>query len=185
MDAWLRIHEVEETTRASYEEYARVHLYPAFGDAPVGKVSARQLEEFYADLRRCVARCDGRPAIEHRSNGPHECRVVKHRRPPGPSAGRWLPAARLRRGWLSGRRMCAARVPAPLGRGDPAHPLRHPGRPLGRCALGVDHDEPDGRGPEAPEADTAARTAQRRASGPDHRRGMGPGRRLGARWFGS
>jgi hypothetical protein len=66
-DAWLRTHEVEETTRASYEEYARVHLYPAFGDVPVGKVSARQLEEFYADLRRCVARCDGRPAMTARA----------------------------------------------------------------------------------------------------------------------
>jgi len=29
MEAWLRTHEVEETTRASYEQYARVHLYPA------------------------------------------------------------------------------------------------------------------------------------------------------------
>jgi integrase len=36
MDEWLRTHEVEETTRASYVEYARVHLYPAFGDVPVG-----------------------------------------------------------------------------------------------------------------------------------------------------
>ena len=37
MEAWLRTHEVEETTRASYEQYARVHLYPAFGDVPIGK----------------------------------------------------------------------------------------------------------------------------------------------------
>jgi integrase len=89
MEAWLRTHEVEETTRASYEQYARVHLYPAFGDVPVGEVSTRLLEEFYADLRRCSARCDGRPAIEHCTDGPHECRVVKHRRPPGrpPAAG--------------------------------------------------------------------------------------------------
>ncbi|WP_308283120.1 tyrosine-type recombinase/integrase [Pseudonocardia nigra] len=89
MDAWLRTHDVEETTRASYEQYARVHLYPAFGDEPIGKVTARLLEEFYAELRRCSARCDGRPAIEHRTTEPHECRLVKHRRPPGrpPAAG--------------------------------------------------------------------------------------------------
>ncbi len=89
MEAWLRTHEVEETTRASYEMYARVHLYPAFGDEPVGKVSPRLLEEFYAELRRCSARCAGRQFVEHRVDGRHECRTVKHRRRPGrpPAAG--------------------------------------------------------------------------------------------------
>jgi hypothetical protein len=82
MEAWLRTHEVEETTRASYEMYARVHLYPAFGDEPIGKVSPQLLEEFYAELRRCRARCDGRPFVEHGVDGPHECRTVKHRRRP-------------------------------------------------------------------------------------------------------
>lgn len=92
MEAWLRTHEVEETTRASYEQYARVHLYPAFGDVPIGKVNARLLEEFYAELRRCRDRCDGRPRIEHRVDGPHECRTVKHRRGPGrPPAGGYPP----------------------------------------------------------------------------------------------
>ena len=46
MDKWLRTHDVEETTRASYAEYARVHLYPAFGDVPVGRLTAEVLEEF-------------------------------------------------------------------------------------------------------------------------------------------
>jgi integrase len=55
MEAWLRTHEVEETTRASYEQYARVHLYPAFGSVPIGEVTTQLLEEFYADLRRCAA----------------------------------------------------------------------------------------------------------------------------------
>ncbi len=89
MEAWLRVHELEETTRQSYESYARFYLYPAFGEEPVGKVTARLLEELYADLRRCRARCDGRPAIDHRTDEPHECRVVRHRRPRGrpPEAG--------------------------------------------------------------------------------------------------
>jgi integrase len=88
MDTWLRTHDVEETTRASYEQYARVHLYPAFGDEPVSRVTTQVLEEFYAELRRCSARCDGRPFVEHRTAEPHECRVVKHKRPPGrPPAG--------------------------------------------------------------------------------------------------
>lgn len=39
MDTWLRTHDVEETTHVGYEQYARVHLYPAFGDEPVSRVS--------------------------------------------------------------------------------------------------------------------------------------------------
>jgi integrase len=27
MEAWLRVHDVEESTRESYEQYARTHLY--------------------------------------------------------------------------------------------------------------------------------------------------------------
>ena len=83
MDKWLRTHDVEETTRASYEQYARVHLYPAFGDQPVGRVTTQLLEEFYAELRRCSARCAGRAVVKHRTSDPHECRVVQHKRPPG------------------------------------------------------------------------------------------------------
>jgi integrase len=83
MEAWLRVQELEETTRQSYEGYARLYLYPAFGDEPIGKVTARTLEEFYAELRRCRGRCDGRPAIDHRIDGPHECRTIRHRRPRG------------------------------------------------------------------------------------------------------
>ena len=31
MEAWLLVHEIEESTRESYETYARLYLYPAFG----------------------------------------------------------------------------------------------------------------------------------------------------------
>lgn len=88
-DAWLRVHEVEENTRQGYEIYARLYIKPALGQVPVGKVTAKMLEDFYAELRRCRARCDGRPMVDHRVEGPHECRVVRHRRPPGrpPAAG--------------------------------------------------------------------------------------------------
>jgi len=88
MEAWLRVHEIEDTTRESYESYARLYVYPAFGDEPVGRIGPRVLEEFYAELRRCRTRCDGRPMIDHRTDQPHECRSVRHRRPRGrPPAG--------------------------------------------------------------------------------------------------
>ncbi|MFD8492040.1 tyrosine-type recombinase/integrase [Amycolatopsis sp. NPDC059657] len=86
---WLRLLEIEDSTRETYEMYARRFLYPALGAVPLAKISARVLEEFYADLRRCRARCDGKPFVEHRVDGPHECRTVKHKRPPGrpPASG--------------------------------------------------------------------------------------------------
>ncbi|OZM72840.1 site-specific integrase [Amycolatopsis antarctica] len=88
IEEWLKVHELEETTRDGYEMYARRYINPALGDEPVSAISARLLEQLYAELRRCRARCDGRPAIDHRVDGPHECRVVKHKRPPGrPPAG--------------------------------------------------------------------------------------------------
>jgi integrase len=81
IDAWLRIHGVEENTRQGYEAYARKYIKPALGQVSVGKVTAQLLEEFYAESRRCRLRCDGRPAIDYRTDEPHECRAVRHRRP--------------------------------------------------------------------------------------------------------
>lgn len=61
---------------------------PRSAKVPVGKVTAKMLEDFYAELHRCRARCDGRPAVDHRTDEPHECRIVRHRRLPGrPPAG--------------------------------------------------------------------------------------------------
>ena len=56
LEAWLRVHEIEETTRQAYEGYIRLHIAPALGHIEVGKVTAQVLEEFYADLRRCRSR---------------------------------------------------------------------------------------------------------------------------------
>lgn len=37
MESWLRTHELDETTRTFYRRYGGLHLYPAFGDEPIGK----------------------------------------------------------------------------------------------------------------------------------------------------
>ena len=89
IDTWLRLHEAEGNTLAGYETHARLYIKPALGDVPIGRLTTQMLEELYAQLRRCRVRCNGRPFIEHRVKGPHECRVVEHRRPPGrpPAAG--------------------------------------------------------------------------------------------------
>jgi integrase len=89
IDAWLEVHDADANTLAGYETHARLYVKPALGTVPIGKVTAQMLEGLYAQLRRCRTRCNGRPFIEHRVDGPHECRVVEHRRPPGrrPAAG--------------------------------------------------------------------------------------------------
>jgi integrase len=87
IDAWLELHEIEESTLDNYRSYVDRVIKPALGDVPISKLNAQALESFYAQLRKCSERCNGRPFIEHRENGPHECRTVRHRRKPGrPSA---------------------------------------------------------------------------------------------------
>jgi integrase len=83
LDAWLRVHEAEENTLKGYEVYVRRHIKPALGAVPISKINAQMLEEFYTQLRKCRVRCNGRVAIDHRVDGPHECRVIRHKRRPG------------------------------------------------------------------------------------------------------
>ncbi len=61
---WLKVHEVEASTRRGYEDYLRLYVGPALGDQPIGKITARVLEQFYAELRRCSVRCDGKPYVD-------------------------------------------------------------------------------------------------------------------------
>lgn len=89
IDDWLKIHDADANTLAGYETHTRLYVKPALGHVQVGRIDAQMLEALYAELRRCRARCNGTSFIEHRIDGPHKCRVVEHRRPPGrrPAAG--------------------------------------------------------------------------------------------------
>jgi integrase len=58
-------------------------VFSARGKVPLAKINAQTLEQFYAQLRRCRFRCNGKVRIDHLVDGPHECRTVPHRRPPG------------------------------------------------------------------------------------------------------
>ncbi len=78
LDEWLRTAEIEETTRRTYIGYIERLIKPALGSISIAKLSARNLETLYAELRRCRTRCDGRPFIErHRTTGEHDCVVSK------------------------------------------------------------------------------------------------------------
>lgn len=83
LDEWMHTVEIEETTRRTYVGYIERTVKPAIGSVGIDKLSARMLETFYASLRRCRARCSGRPFIErHRSDELHDCATagcVPHR----------------------------------------------------------------------------------------------------------
>ncbi|MPY97737.1 MAG: tyrosine-type recombinase/integrase [Actinophytocola sp.] len=90
LDEWLPTHDVDDSTRETNETYIRLYIKPALGGRTYKSVTPRVLERFYAELARCRDRCDGKPRIDHRTDKPHECRVIKHRYPPGrrPAGGR-------------------------------------------------------------------------------------------------
>ncbi len=64
LDEWLRTAELEETTRTSYSGYIERTIKPALGKVALPKVETRVLESLYTALRRCRARCSGKPFIE-------------------------------------------------------------------------------------------------------------------------
>ncbi|GAA0628924.1 tyrosine-type recombinase/integrase [Kutzneria viridogrisea] len=77
LDEWLRTAELDEGTREMYRGYVKRNIRPVLGVEPVRKVSTRMLEALYAELRRCRARCDGKPFVEHRAEGEHDCKDEK------------------------------------------------------------------------------------------------------------
>ncbi|MGQ0466896.1 MAG: tyrosine-type recombinase/integrase [Sporichthyaceae bacterium] len=80
LDAWLESHEAEHTTVDGYRGYVERTIKPALGDVALSNLTARMLEQFYGQLRRCRARCNGKPFVEHREIGKHECKEVRHTR---------------------------------------------------------------------------------------------------------
>jgi integrase len=81
LDRWLEVADLEATTREDYVQRLDKHVRPALGNLPAGRVDAEMLETFYAQLRRCRDRCDGRRrAIEHAVDGQHDCTKSKCRR---------------------------------------------------------------------------------------------------------
>ncbi|HEX4102149.1 MAG TPA: tyrosine-type recombinase/integrase [Pseudonocardiaceae bacterium] len=73
IDEWLRVVEHEDSTRETYLGYIERTINPALGAMSIAKLSVRHLETLYAELRRCRVRCDGKPFIEHKADGEHDC----------------------------------------------------------------------------------------------------------------
>ena len=77
LERWMAQHEIDPTTRMTYEAQIRLYIEPKLGDVPLVlfvREAAERLEPFYAQLRRCRALCNGRPFIEkHARRATHDC----------------------------------------------------------------------------------------------------------------
>lgn len=71
---WMRTNEIVDSTCVGYQNYIDHYVEPVLGDEPTNKLDARTLESFYAEVRRCRTRCNGKPHIEkHATNDEHDC----------------------------------------------------------------------------------------------------------------
>lgn len=77
IEEWTRTSEHEDRTREGYRGHIVRTIPPVLGGVPFTKLFARMLESFYTELRRCPVRCDGRPFIQHKEVGEHDCTAAK------------------------------------------------------------------------------------------------------------
>lgn len=130
-DRWLKVLDVQPTTRRGYVIEINRHIRPVLGRTQVRRLDAETLELFYASLRRCRDRCDGRKRIDHRTTRKHACgaRCRQHAcKPLAPSTVRgihWILSGALNRavrwGWISVNPADQADKPA-LPHPDPQPP---------------------------------------------------------------
>ncbi|OLL76447.1 putative ABC transporter ATP-binding protein [Pseudonocardia sp. Ae168_Ps1] len=80
LERWMAQHEIDPTTRMTYELQIRMYIGPNLGDVPLVlfvREASQRLETLYSRLRKCRSLCNGRPFVEkHAVEGPHDCAVV-------------------------------------------------------------------------------------------------------------
>jgi len=132
LDRYLEVLDVEPTTMKRYESIARVHIRPALGHLPLAKLDGDVLDRFYAQLRRCRERCQGRTQhIKHRAQRAHDCDdrcVVVPCKPLSASSVRqahWILSSAFARAvrwrWL-GQNPIDGAEPPPAPAGNPSPP---------------------------------------------------------------
>ena len=65
IDKWFEVAELEDSTRERYEGLNRMYIEPVFGSTQFAKLDPELLEKYYARLRKCKHRCDGRRSRNH------------------------------------------------------------------------------------------------------------------------
>ncbi len=127
LERWMAQHQIDPTTRMTYEAQIRLYIEPRLGDVPLVlfvREAATRLEPFYAQLRKCRALCNGKPFVEkHAEQGKHDCVAAGCTRhvckPYAASSVRSIHAilsgacsAAVRWGWISFNPMPSVRPPS-------------------------------------------------------------------------
>ena len=127
LERWMAQHEIDPTTRMTYESQIRMYIVPAVGDVPLVlfvRDASQRLESLYSRLRKCRALCSGKPFIKkHVEEGRHDCAASGCKRhvckPYAASSVRSIHAilsgacsAAVRWGWLSFNPMPSVRPPS-------------------------------------------------------------------------
>jgi integrase len=147
---WLSTSEIVDSTRAGYVNYIDRYINPVLGQEPTNKMNARVLESFYAEIRRCRGRCNGKPFIEHHAKGEHDCVTAKCRphtcRPLGASTVRQIHSIisgtlslAERWGWIDTNPARVARRPKPKP-SEPDPPSPTEAARLSDAAFDMDED---------------------------------------------
>ena len=127
LERWMQQHEIDPTTRMTYESQIRMYIVPAVGDVPLAlfvRDASQRLETFYSRLRKCRGLCSGTPFVEkHAEEGPHDCASAGCKqhvcKPYAASSVRSIHAilsgacsAAVRWGWISFNPMPSVRPPS-------------------------------------------------------------------------
>ena len=127
LERWMQQHEIDPTTRMTYESQIRMYIVPAVGDVPLVlfvREASQRLEALYGRLRKCRALCSGKPFVEkHVDEGRHDCAAAGCKRhvckPYAASSVRSIHAilsgacsAAVRWGWISFNPMPSVRPPS-------------------------------------------------------------------------
>lgn len=127
LERWMQQHEIDATTRMTYESQIRMYIAPHLGDVPLvlfAREASQRLETLYSRLRKCRSLCNGRPFVEkHTEAGPHDCVAAGCKRhvckPYAASSVRSIHAilsgacsAAVRWGWIAFNPMPSVRPPS-------------------------------------------------------------------------
>jgi integrase len=74
LDEWMKVVELAQDLRRLH----RADIRPTLGAVAPKKLDARMMESLYTELRRCRARCDGKPHIERHkgTEDGHDCKAA-------------------------------------------------------------------------------------------------------------
>jgi integrase len=76
LDKWLKVLDVDPSTRRTYEGYIRKHIRPLLGSLSLSRLDVEILDSFYSELRRCRDHCGGRRSADSNTHEgkTHVCR---------------------------------------------------------------------------------------------------------------